>query len=388
MKKSQPAVKIPFYSEQLKMWVISRYQDVTAVLKEAEIYLSVPTYAPMFEKLKICREAIDILSSVISLSTSRIATADPQVHAVLKGAVKSYFSAASVDAFAEQIRAIAYQYLNQFPDEGPIDLVKNYVKPISLESILKFIGIPAQDFAYVHQLHEAATQLFVMKLPKEEQIATAHSLANLHHYIRTLLETGAFTENSVGENLLTSCQTQQCTLTQSELIQLLCNIISAGFDTTFHAMNWTLYHMLQDPALWLQLSVREENSLKKYVMETLRMNLAQMGLVRVTKQAVVLSGVAIPEGSLLYVLHTFANRDSSVFPEPNQMCISKNESNKQLTFGYGLHYCLGAQLAKCEIEVAVKCLKERYKAARLVEKGTLIVNSGIMKTIKELRVHY
>lgn len=374
----------PFYSDAIGMWIISNYHDVTTVLKNTRSFLSIPTYAPMFQKLEMCQDAVEIMNQVIPLSTNRISTSPVETHTRLRDEVKKQFSLESINVFKKTIEYICQDTLNHILDTPTFDLVSNYCKPISLRSVLQFVGIPECDFKYIEDLHNKITRLFVQKLHPIEQIATAQCLYALKAYLNQLIIDKM---ESPGTDLTSSLVSPiNPNLSREEINQLLCDTISAGFDTTLNAMNWTFYRLISNQNVWRNLSPTNARQMKQYVEETLRLNLAQMGLVRLASEDSLISDIHIPEGSVIYVMHTFANRDAIVFHEPNQLCAHRKKLQKQLTFGYGMHYCLGAHLAKSEIEVALQCLRKNRPNLIVVKDGTHIFDSGVMKLIQKLTV--
>lgn len=367
------------------LWIISSYDDVVHVLKHSERFEPVSSYDLMFKKLNTCEQAIAIMNEIVPLSTHRMATSGEPVHSKLKDCVRKSFSYKKIQSFEKTIKRIALEKLDKFKKLDQIDLVEHYCKYISLESVLTFIGIPSKDFDYIYNVHNKIARLFFARLSNAEQIEFAVAFKSLKSYLSNLLLSFGHDEESVISELSLALQDPKSNITLEEVIQLLFDIISAGFDTTLNALNWTFYRFLEDKNIWAALDINNSEMISLYVSESLRLNMAQMGLVRVAKDDCTLNGVDIPKEALLYVLHTYANRDPLRFENPNVIDIHQ-KTNKQLTFGYGLHYCLGAQLAKLEVEIAVKCLKIKYPNLTLSEKGASVSSSGVIKLVKKLLV--
>jgi cytochrome P450 enzyme len=378
----------PFYSNQLDMWVVSAYHDAKKVLDNPAQFTPISDYGIMFKKLNICEEALCLMNRVIPLSTNRIATADEATHNRLRDSVKKFFTPKYIKTFEITIENIAVDLIKMFKQDEPIDLVESYIKELSLKSILTFLGVPKSDFEFVYQMHKAVSRLFLTQLTIVEQLKAATCYQNLKLYLVNLINNEKiFLSECLIKRLIIDMNIGANQLNLDEIIQLLLDIISAGFDTTLMAMSWAFYNLLVNTALKEEFLHADNDFIKNYSMESLRLNTAQMGLVRLTPVDVVLSDVTIPKGSIVYVLHTFANKDANVFSNPNQFQANRSDLNKQLTFGHGIHYCLGAQLAKTEIEIALRCIKTYLPDLKIAgENSIVIIDVLTMKIVKKLIV--
>lgn len=377
-----------FYSNILGMWVVSNYTDVLNVFKNDKVFIPIDSYKPMFDKLNLCADAIKIMNQTFLLSTPRISTSLPPIHTKLREIVQKSFSSERIQLFEKNIKDIAINKLIKYSADQHIDLVSDYTKFLSLESVLTFLGLPNYDFEFIKSLHDEVTKLFVQKLSREEQIHAAIKFNELKIYLKDVVINKSHNlSDDVISDILIKLQNQEIDITYNEIIQLLCDIISAGFDTTYKAMNWTIYWFLINRDIFFKLIYNNKLKLKKYVAESLRLNLAQMGLIRTVAVDTYIDETFIPKGSILYLIHTHANRDPTVFPMPNRLKIERNNLNKQLTFGYGIHYCLGAQLAKTEIEIALDCLIKYFPKIALADNNSVILaDKGTMITVDRLYV--
>lgn len=380
----------PVYSKAMGMWVISSYSDVIKVLKNPDLFEVVSSYELILAKLNISSETLKVMDEIVPVKTSRISTSDLDSHNRLRSPINHFFTPKNIKNFEPVIEKIVLRKIKELSKFKTIDLVANYSRYISLESILTFLGIPSEDFTHVYKLHREISKLFLIPLSNEEQIQAAQSFRDLKIYIMKLInEKRKNLKDDLISFLSKGADKNELSITIEEIIQILCDIISAGFDTTFMAMNWTFYSLLSEPNQWDFLtSSNDDTTVKNCVAETLRLNMAQMGLTRIVKKSVNFGEIELPRGALLYVMHTYANRDPLVFSKPDLLNKDRADLNKQLTFGAGAHYCLGAQLAKTEIEISLRCLKDHFPLMKVApgNDSVEVKINPLMKTVQKLIV--
>ncbi len=369
------------------MWVVSRHEDVVSVLKDKNAFLPSANIAEMFQKLQICDEAVAIMDEVVPLHTPRLATSHGAVHARLRGVVQRRFAIERIRAYEPAVVKIATDLLDGFVEMETVDLVERYCRPISVRSVLGYLGIPSAHTEEVAQLANQVTRLFVGRLDRQEQISSAKSFRKLKDFFVAFLREKHMTlGDDVASDLADAIAQNQVTTVEGA--QLMFDILSAGLDTTLKAMSWTLFHVLGNKGLWETLANGDAGTIKGFAEEGLRINLAQMGLVRVATSDLHVGDALIKKGEAVYVLHIYGNRDPGAFSKPSTFEANRSTDARSLTFGHGIHFCLGAQLARTEIEVALRELSRRYPALSIDGRSDAvsIVDSGMLNSVQKLTV--
>ena len=178
-------------------------------------------------------------------------------------------------------------------------------------------------------------------------------------------------------------------LTVDEVVRLVVNIISAGFETSASLIAATMYHVLLDPDLWESVK-RDPEVVPAVVEEGLRFANPVRGLPRETTRDTVLAGVEIPQGSRVIVSIASAARDETVFESAEQFDPARGDAGEHLGFGRWTHFCLGAPLARMEGRIAIECLAERLPGLRLAA-GESLQDRGsnrIASVVNALRVEW
>ena len=367
------------------MWVVSDYSIAVSVLKDTARFLPVSDYTPMLKKLQVCDAALEVMNQCIPLHTARISTSFGVAHSRIRNAVKSYFSVRAINSYELIIQKVLESHLAQIKSKAQIDLVHDFTSHISLNVLLTLLGVPQADFAYIRELHDKITALFTQVLVYDQQMQSAHAFLALKSYFFKLLdEQSTLPDASLLSHLLQNLHSGSLDISKAELVQVLIDIVSAGFDTTWMAMNWALYYSLVAENMPSDMS---NKSYERFTLEALRLNMAQMGLVRMAVEDVTLSGSSIKKGTMLYVLHTYANRDENIFPQPHCFSMQRINLNKQLTFGAGIHHCLGAHLAKKEIEMVLKAVWSTYPKICLDASEFAVKQYGSIRKITRMVVY-
>jgi cytochrome P450 len=175
-------------------------------------------------------------------------------------------------------------------------------------------------------------------------------------------------------------------LDKGELNTLLQQLLFAGQETTTNLLSNTLLSLLREPALWHALQA-DPSLLPKVVEEGLRHDAPIPGMFRTATQEVTIAGVAIPAGARLFLAFASANRDERIFAEPERFAVHRANADQHLSLGYGIHYCIGATLARLEARIGIAVLLERLPDLHLaLQQRFTYLPSLINRTLQHLWV--
>jgi cytochrome P450 len=286
---------------------------------------------------------------------------DPPDHTRLRRLVSRAFVPARIAALEPAIRAIATSLLDELDEAGPdatVDLVEGYAYPLPFRVICELLGIPAADRPRLHAWFQVLLTGWAGDPPAGAVEASDSIVACLRELVDTKRQKPA--EDLV--SVLVAAEDD--TLTTQELLSSLFQLIVAGHDTTTSLIGNGVVAMLDHPGQ-LRALLADPGQLPAAIDELIRFTApVPHATFRVTTEPVTLDGIHIPGHEQVLVCLGSANRDPARFPEPDVLDIGRGDG-PNLGFGHGMHYCLGAPLARLEARVAFEVLLGRHPALRL-----------------------
>lgn len=351
----------PIHDSTNDLWVLARHADVQGALHQPTVFSSAGGYA-QFMSGGIGPSGGSARAGVLGfdqLDGSRVMIAsDPPDHTMLRRIVSRPFTKGRIAAWEAMARRLASGLVDdlyaRIAGGGSADLTGDLAVPLPVTLIAEILGIPPSQ---MHDFRRWSNAL-VGSLAAEIDVArVGPDLAEMFQYFWAVAEER---RKSPGEDLISSIAEATPDgeqLSTTEVVMLCVLLLVAGNETTTNLIG-NLQHAFWDhPEQWRRL--REDPRLAPSgVEEGLRYCGPVQGLFRRTTEPVELGGVEIPADADVCVLFASANRDESVFEDPDRYLIGR-PGVEHLAFGHGIHYCLGAQLARLETRVVLEALAER-----------------------------
>ena len=310
---------------------------------------------------------------------------DPPEHTRLRKLVASAFTARRVEALRPRVAGIVSQLIDAMTGRTqPADLVASFSLPLPAQVICEMLGVPAAD---VEQFHAWSDAIIGDWQRDSGEIMTA--AAELYGYFGTLIETKRAQPADDLTSALIAARDDADRLSEHELTAMCCGLLIAGHETTANQINLSLLLLLDHPGQVAVLRA-DPGLIPGAVEELLRCTrLGGLPPARVTREDIQLGGVVIPAGELVIPLYSTANRDPSVFTDPDRFDVTR-EAASHLAFGAGVHHCLGAQLARVELQEAFRGLIGRLPGLRLaVPASDLEFKPGMaIHSLRELPVRW
>lgn len=343
-----------FFSPLLQAWVLTRYEDIKTVLRDPKRFSSAyldslgAAYTP---------ETIAVLSQGIS-NAEFLLISDPPGHTRARQPLTKAFSARRIASLEPAIRQIATSLLEQLRPLGQADLVTQFAAPFPLLVIFRLLGLPEHDLQQVRIWAEDFVALTYSFLAPEQQLSCAKSYLAFQQYLLAFLEQRQLApQDDFTSDLLAAIAEEQVHLSPMELVGVLLSLVSAGVNTTANVLGSSVYHLLKQRQYWEAIQ-QDPDLLARVVEESLRFDGPALGLFRVATEEVKLDGVVLPKGALVYVAFGSANHDEALFETPEVFDPSRANLKEHLAFGYGIHFCVGAPLARLELRIALECLSQ------------------------------
>jgi cytochrome P450 len=282
---------------------------------------------------------------------------NPPTHTRLRALLSRAFTPRRVEALRPRIRAIAHALLDRRCAQGRADLVADFAHELPIIAMCELLGVPAGDHA---RFIEASTELalsFSLHMPAELLARVERALLSLYAYTEELLERRRARPGPDLLSALIAAEEAGDRLSPRELRALTVNLLLAGHDTTRSLLSIGAWLLLSHPAALAKLRARREG-LPAAVEEMLRIEPVAEGVARRVAEPVEVGGMALQPGELLFLSLISANRDPMAFADPDRFDPERAD-NRHLSFGRGLHFCLGASLARAEAQEGFSVLLER-----------------------------
>lgn len=349
-----------FYNSQLKSWMITRPDDIQAIYRDPSRFSSrfvMSTHGELPPEVAAVFAGHDPWLPTLL-------TTDPPDHTRLRNLLIKGFSPQTIAAREPSIRALADELIDGFVADGQADIVKRFAFPFTATVIGDMLGIPRADNDQLKTWSGDWIRLVWCADPIERLVQAAHSLLAFQRYFSELI---AERKRNLGNDLLSLLIQARLDngdrLSERELVAVPMQLIIGGHETTLFAISNALALLLERPAELAALTA-DPGLLPQFNEELLRYQSPLIANQRTTLTEVRFGDVTIPAGSSLMLLLACANRDASQFPEPDRFDAHRANVERHFSFGRGIHFCLGAALARLEMRVGLERLLARLPGLR------------------------
>ena len=339
------------------VWLITRYDDVLAVLKDQRF---VKDWRGALTPEQLAQ--VPPIPEVMKPLSQNMLDTDPPDHERLRALVSKAFTPRLIERLRPRVQAISDGLLDAVQDRGEMDLIDDYAFPLPITVIAELLGVPAEDRNNFREWSDAAVSGNASQ-EYMEQILIPHMQA-FTDYLRALFEEKRSNPKDDLVSALVRAEEAGDRLSEDELLGMVFLLLVAGHETTVNLIGNGVLALLQHPDQLRKL--KEDPSLiKPAVEELLRYDgPVETSTERFAREDVEIGGQVIPRGEMVLVVLAAANHDPERFPDPDELDITRTD-NRHLAFGKGIHHCLGAPLARMEGEIAISTLLRRMPNLRL-----------------------
>lgn len=350
-----------FYNPKYDMWVVTRYADVAAVLKQHDIFSSVGSLQTSPE---VSPAVAAVLASGLG-SAQLMVEADPPNHTRMRAAVTKGFTPQRISQLEPRIRQIADELIDSFIADGQADLIGQFGGPLQGLVICELFGIPGSESGQIKRWSDQWVEMLSGSASEERMLECAQAFVDSQHYF---LEQIRARQEHPREDLLTAMLPVDmggtAVMSASEAAYNALDLVAAGHETTTHSLGNGLMQLFAHPEQLDHLR-RDPSLIPHAIEEMLRMDTSVLGLFRIATRDVDLGGVTIPANARVYILYSSGNHDETHFEDPEVFDIRRSNAREHLAFARGIHVCIGAALARLELRIAFERLLTRLPNLRL-----------------------
>lgn len=373
------------WNERYQLWVITRYDDLVWLVRHNELFSSAvirsdqrPPYPP------IDREDARLAAHVRDFRADQLVEQDRPEHTAMRGAVHAYFTPTAMEKWRPFVRAAVHDLLDQVIDRGEMDVLTALAAPLPVRVITRMMGVPPEDQDTLRDL--ADKLLYINRGESYRMKPLMEGIRGMIDYVAPRVDQRRATPGEDFISVLAEAEGRGI-FTRHQVLVNTALLLFAGHETTMNLIcNGTLA-LLRHPEQWASLCADPAGRVRVATEECLRYDPPVKSTQRIATADVPLRSQVIKAGDRLRWFIAAANRDPEAFDQPDRFDIAR-QPNPHVSFGSGIHYCLGATLARVEGQEVFRALAERLPSLRL-RPGTLEYQPSIQfRSLKALPVEW
>ncbi len=365
-------------------WIVTTYDDAIALLKDPRFIKDTQKVSKPSDGHDTAEESASVIQRFLTFRRDML-TVDPPDHTRLRGLVSKAFTPRMIEQLRPRIQQIADELLDAVQAQGRMDLIADFAFPLPITVISEMLGIPTKDRQQFRTWSQTIVTAPVGPQPEVALVA----LEAFVQYIKTLLVGKRAYPGSDLTSGLVQAEERGDTLNEAELISTIFLLIVAGHETTVNLIGNGMLALLEHPEQ-MHLLQQDPSLLPSAIEELLRYTApVTLSTPRWASEDIPMHGQVIRKGEMVFVSLIAADTDPQQFPDPELLDITRQE-NQHVAFGKGIHYCLGAPLARLEGQVAIGTLLQRLPNLRQVREPEQLTwtQSPILRGLTSLPVTF
>ena len=369
LRSAQPIL----YDAEWNLWFFSAYEDIAALLRDRRLGRDLDGAAKP-----------DPRTPFGWLHAHSLMEKEPPDHTRLRGLVNKAFTPARVEALRPLIERTAHRLLDEVVQRGEMDLLADFAEPLPVLVIADLLGVPQEVRPRLRPWSNRIVAMYELSPSPEDAHCANRAVTEFAACLRGLAAERKLQPQDDLISALVAAEEQGSRLSEDELIATCILLLNAGHEATVNAIANGMLALFHHPDQYALLR-RSPQLLKSAVEEMLRYDSPLQLFRRWVREDVEYKGNGLRKGGQAALLYAAGNRDPARFPDPHRFDITRSD-NPHLTFGMGIHYCVGAPLARLEMQVAVQALLERLPNLRLAQEAVEYRPGYVIRGLKALPV--
>ncbi|MEM8769654.1 MAG: cytochrome P450 [Pseudomonadota bacterium] len=337
---------------------VSDYETITRIAKDHQTFSNrFSTAAPM--------GAEDIDPRVKDIQrrgyppVDTMLTQDPPLHRRYRGMVNQAFTARRVTTLEPHIAELCHGFIDDFVDAGRCEFVVDFAERVPLTVIAEQLGVPLSDYELFKSWSDAfVAQLSRMATP-DEAVEAAQLILDYQNYFAEKIEERRKTpQDDIISDIVHAEFEDERPLDVPEMLSIIQQLLVAGNETTTHSIAEGILLLIRNPEQH-ELLKADPDLVPNFVEEVLRLATPTANMWRVATKDTDINGVPVKKGSMIQIRFSSANRDETLFDHGQDFDVRRDNARSNIAFGHGVHMCIGANLARKEMDVAFRVLLER-----------------------------
>lgn len=351
LRESDPV----FWNDALQTFILTRHADVSAVLKDHGQWSANRRESENFKQLKGISEDFDFPVSLLGL--------DPPDHTRLRTLVMKAFTPRMVERLRPRVEEIVAGLLDEAEANGGFDLISDFAYPLPVTVIAEMLGVPPSDWEKFRGWSSTLAASIDPMITRDQLAAALVARNALWDYFKGIIARRRAEPREDLISGLIAAEEEGHSLSEIEVLVMLNLLLVAGHETTVNLQGNGVLALLRNPDQLERLR-RQPELIETAVEEMLRYDSPVQLTSRVAATDSEFGGKSLRQGQTVMLLLGAANHDPEVYPDPEMMDISRTP-NPHLSFSRGIHFCLGAPLARLEGQVAIRAMVARFPNLRL-----------------------
>ncbi|WP_242907886.1 cytochrome P450 [Actinomadura terrae] len=352
-----------FFHEPSDQWVISRYEDVNALLRDRRLgrtYLHIAGHEEFGQEPES-----EFVKPFWDLVRAGLLDMEPPTHTRLRRLVSKAFTARMVEGLRPMIRRLAGELAESLVAKGGGDLLAEVAEPLPVNVIAEMLGVPVADRHLLRPWSADICGMYELNPPQDVQRSAVRAAAEFSEYLRDLARQRKDAPRDDLISALAQVVDGGDRITEDELIGTCVLLLNAGHEATVNTTGNGWWALFRHPGELARLRA-DASLIPAAIEELLRYDTPAPMFERWVLEDITVAGIDIPRGAEVALQFASANRDPAVFAEPDRLDLGR-DPNPHITFGLGIHYCLGAPLARIELAESYGALLRLAPGLRLVD---------------------